>query len=137
MEELDEKVVQYLTEEDEPSTSSGNGDDDIDDKITIDVFQTVFNLRKKRCEMVKYVKWNIYQIYYCQHRLKLQIKYNLNHIFQVQSAAQYEFLHRCVVDYAQEIEKKLQPPEDTESTPLVSYDKKNSLMTDLAVYENI
>ena len=52
MEELDEKVVQYLTEEDEPSTSSGNEDDDLDDKITIDVFQTVFNLRKKRCEMV-------------------------------------------------------------------------------------
>ena len=38
---------------------------------------------------------------------------------------------------AQEIEKKLQPPEDIESTPLVSYDKKNSIMTDLAVYENI
>ena len=55
MEELDEKVVQYLTE-DEPSTSSGNEDDDIDNKITIDVFQTVFNLRKKRCEMVKYSK---------------------------------------------------------------------------------
>ena len=55
MEELDEKVVQYLTEEDEPSTSSGNEDDDIDDKITIDVFQTVFNLRKKRCEMVTFL----------------------------------------------------------------------------------
>ena len=53
MEELDEKVVQYLTEEDEPSTSSGNEDDDIDNKTTIDVFQTVFNLRKKRCEMVR------------------------------------------------------------------------------------
>ena len=56
MEDLDEKVVQYLTEEDEPSTSSGNEDDDIDNKITIDLFQTVFNLRKKRCEMVKYSK---------------------------------------------------------------------------------
>ena len=55
MEELDEKVVQYLTEEDEPSTSSGNENDDIDDKITIDVFQTVFNLRKKRCEMVRFL----------------------------------------------------------------------------------
>ena len=74
---------------------------------------------------------------YLNHRPKLQFKFNLNPIFQVQSAAQYEFLHRCVVDYAQEIEKKLQPPEDTESTPLVSYDKKNSLMSDLAVYENI
>ena len=65
------------------------------------------------------------------------MKYNLNPIFQVQSAAQYEFLHRCVVDYAKEIEEKLQPPEDTESTPLVSYNKRNSIMTDLAVYENI
>ena len=65
MEELDEKVVQYLTEEDEPSTSSGNEDDNMDHKITIDLFQTVFNLRKKRCEMVRfsnYVPFHVFKL---------------------------------------------------------------------------
>ena len=79
----------------------------------------------------------MFLLFYFKHSLKLPIKFDINPIFQVQSAAQYEFLHRCIVDYAKEIEKKLQPPENTESTPLVSYNKKNSIMSDLAVYENI
>ena len=86
-------------------------------------------------KIFNYVPFHIFK--FIKHRPKLQFKFYLNYLFQVQSAAQYEFLHRCVVDYAQEIERKLQPPEDTESTPLVSYDMKNSIMTDLAVYENI
>ena len=63
MEELDEKVVQYLTEEEEPSTSSDNEGDDNDDKITIDVFQTVFNLRKKRCEMVRFFNHILFHVF--------------------------------------------------------------------------
>ena len=54
MEELDEKVTQYLID-DGPNTTSGDVDGDVDEKITIDVFQTVFNLRKKRCEMVRLI----------------------------------------------------------------------------------
>ena len=39
-------------------------------------------------------------------------------ILQVQSFVQYEFLHQCAVDYAKEIEQKLEN-EVTQSTPLL------------------
>ena len=47
MEILDEKVAQYKSER----LSKSFNEEDME-KITIDVFNTVFNLRKQRCEMV-------------------------------------------------------------------------------------
>ena len=52
METLDEKIVEYKKEK--LASSLENYDRD---KITIDVFNTVFNLRKQRCEMVNLDVW--------------------------------------------------------------------------------
>ena len=105
METLDEKMVEYKKEK--LANSHVNYDRD---KITIDIFNTVFNLRKQRCQMVKLAVLllssvsYIFNISFIFHMLKCAKKLFLLSLLQVQSAAQYEFLHRCIVDYAKEIQ---------------------------------
>ena len=114
MECLDEKVAEYNREK----MSKVLSDNEFDG-ITVDIFNTVFNLRKRRCEMVRYIHINTNSpthtcIYYIQ-------SYKLISMFiflQVQSPAQYDFLYQCVADYAKEIGHMLADDID-QSTPLL------------------
>ena len=50
MEILDEKVATYCT-----AKMSRAPNDRYFDELTVDIFNTAFNLRKRRCEMVRYI----------------------------------------------------------------------------------
>ena len=49
MEMIDQKVAMYKSQLETPTTTAKSGNDE---DISIDVFNTVFNITKERCEMV-------------------------------------------------------------------------------------
>ena len=91
-------------------------------KMTIDIFNHVFGLRKQRCEMVSWKQKNNFILFVMRWIIFVtfsNIHLILFLILQVQSFPQYEFLHKCVVAYAKEVEDAWEKEHSSQASNLV------------------